>query len=74
MATTPLPTPVIAHALRDYVAAVNLELTAFEGRSRSSLLELVLTDPWTTSERQARGLLDAILAMPVHADMRDHYE
>jgi alpha-galactosidase len=74
MATTPLPAPVIAHALRDYVAAVNLELTAFEGRSRSSLLELVLTDPWTTSDRQARGLLDAILAMPVHADMRDHYE
>ena len=74
IATTPLPAPVVAHALRDYVAPVNLELAAFESRSRSTLLELVLTDPWTTSEHQARAMLDAILALPFHADLRDHYE
>jgi len=33
----------------------------------------VLNDPWTKSERQAGDLLDAVLAMPGHEDMREHY-
>ena len=73
MATSLLPAPVIATALRDYVAPVNLELAAFEERSRSLLVELVLTDPWTRSEDQARGLVEAILSLPHHAEMREHY-
>lgn len=74
IATSRLPAAVVAHALRDYVAPVNLELAAFVGHSRSLLHELLLTDPWTRSEQQARDLLDAILALPFHAEMRDHYE
>lgn len=73
IATTPLPAAVLAHALRDYVKPVELELAAFENRSRSTLLELVLTDPWTRSERQAREVLDAVLSLPANVDMREHY-
>jgi len=34
----------------------------------------VLEDPWTTSERQARDLLDAVLSMPGHEDMLEYYQ
>jgi alpha-galactosidase len=71
--TTPLPAPIIAHALSDYVAPVNLELEAYTRRDRKLLLALILTDPFTRSERQARELLDAILALPYHTEMREHY-
>lgn len=72
--TTPLPAAVLAHALRDYVAPVNLELAAYAGRSRGLLLDLIMLDPWTRSERQARALLDAILALPYHHELREHYQ
>lgn len=71
--TTPLPPALLAHTLRDYVAPVNLELAAYEQHSRQGLLELIQTDPFTRSERQARELLDAILALPYHAEMREYY-
>ena len=37
------------------------------------LLELILTDPWTRSERMARDLLEPIAALPYHRELRDHY-
>ena len=55
--TTPLPAPILAHALSDYVAPVNLELEAYERRDRKLLLALILTDPFTRSEGQARGCI-----------------
>ena len=30
-------------------------------------------DPWTRSEQQARDLLEDILALPYHKEMREHY-
>lgn len=72
--TTPLPPAVQAHALRDYVAPVNLELAAYAQRSRSMLLDLIMMDPWTHSERQARELLNSILALPYHQELREHYQ
>ncbi len=72
--TTPLPPAVIAHALRDYIAPVNIELEAYEKHSRKLLLELIMTDPFTKSERQARELLEAIMSLPYHAEMREHYQ
>jgi alpha-galactosidase len=63
----------VAHALSDYVAPVNIELEAYERRDRKLLLELILTDPFTRSEGQARDLLDAMLALPYHTEMREHY-
>src|SRR5207237_4295842 len=61
LATTPLPPALVAHALRDYVAPVLLELEAFETGSRERLLDLIATDPWTRSERMAVELLDSIM-------------
>ena len=71
--TTPLPPPVVVHALRDYVAPVNLELQALEERRLDLLLELILTDPWTRSERMAREFLEAIASLPYHREMCDYY-
>ncbi len=31
-------------------------------------------DPWTKSEKQAKDLLEDILALPHHEEMRKHYK
>jgi alpha-galactosidase/6-phospho-beta-glucosidase family protein len=31
-------------------------------------------DPWTKSEEQAKKFLEDILALPHHAEMREHYK
>jgi alpha-galactosidase len=72
--TTPLPPAVLAHALRDYVAPVNVELEAYARHSRSRLLELIMMDPWTRSERMAKELLEAIMGLPYHQEMRAYYQ
>ena len=72
--TKGLPEPLIAYALRDRVAPVELELSAFEKGSYDELLQLVMMDPWTRSEQQARALIEDILSMPGLEDMRQHYK
>jgi alpha-galactosidase len=72
--TTPLPPTVLAHALHDYIAPVNVELEAYARHSRSRLLELIMMDPWTRSERVAKELLDTIMALPYHEEMREHFQ
>ena len=71
--TGALPDPVIAQILRDRVAPVTIELAAYDRRSKGGLVKLVMTDPWTRSLSQAEQLVDQILAMPQHAEMRAHY-
>jgi alpha-galactosidase len=71
--TLGLPKALLAHVLRDRVAPVNLELEAYERGSKELLLQLIMLDPWTRSEGQARQLLDEILALPYHEEMRAHY-
>ncbi len=73
MQTSGLPPAVTAYLLRDRVAPVNLELTAYTHHSREALLELILMDPYTRSLEQAEQLLDEVLALPVHGAMREHY-
>jgi alpha-galactosidase len=68
-----LPKPLLAYILRDRVAPIEMELAAFEGGNRALLLSLIMMDPFTKSERQARELLDDILALPVNAEMREWY-
>ena len=70
---TRLPKPLIAHILRDRVAPVEVELEAYESGSREILLQLIMMDPWTRSEEQAKGLLDDMLALPRFEEMRQHY-
>jgi len=72
--TNRLPRNVIAHTLRDRVAPVELELEAYEKGSRELLVQLVLTDKWTKSEKQANELIDDIFALPYHEEMRNHYK
>ncbi len=68
-----LPRSLLAHILRDRVAPVNLELEAYETGSRELLLQLIMMDPWNRSEEQAQQLLEGILALPYHEEMRQHY-
>jgi alpha-galactosidase len=71
--TSPLPKAVSAYILRERVAPVELELEAYNCHSKDLLRQLILTDPWSRSERQVDAFLDEILAMPDHAEMRAHY-
>lgn len=71
--TNGLPGPLTSFILRDRVAPVEVELEAYEKGSKEMLLQLILMDPWTRSEKQAKDLLEEILALPYHKKMREHY-
>jgi len=71
--TDGLPKPLIAFILRERVAPVEIELEAYQIGSKELLLQLIMMDPWTRSEEQARKFLDAILSLPHHEEMRRHY-
>jgi alpha-galactosidase len=71
--TNGLPAPLIQYALRDRVSPVEVELAAYRTGNRELLRQLILMDPWTRTEEQAEGLLDAILALPFNAEMAAHY-
>jgi alpha-galactosidase len=68
-----LPRSLVQYILRDRVAPVELELEAYDAGSREGLVELIEMDPWTRSDKQARGLLDDVLALPEFASMNKHY-
>jgi len=72
--TDGLPKPLISCILKDRVAPVEVELEAYENASREILLQLILMDPWTKSEKQAKDLLEGILALTYHEEMRQHYK
>jgi len=71
--TNPLPALVQSYLFRDRLAPVTIELEAYETGSRALLIELVAMDPWTKSMEQAEQVVDEILALPYHKDMRIHY-
>jgi alpha-galactosidase/6-phospho-beta-glucosidase family protein len=71
--TDGLPQPLIAHILRDRVASIEVELEAYLTGSKKLLEQLILMDPYTRSQEQARKLLDDILALPFHEEIRQHY-
>jgi alpha-galactosidase len=71
--TTALPPAITAWLLHDRVAPIEVELEAYERGSKDLLLQLILMDPYTRSETQARAMLDAILALPFHEELRTHY-
>ena len=50
-----------------------IELKALATGSKELLLQLIMMDPWTRSEDQARALMEEILALPYHEEMRKHY-
>lgn len=71
--TRGLPTALTSYLLRDRVAPVNLELEAYKTGDRGALVNLVLTDPFTHTLEQANALVDGILNLPFHKEMRTHY-
>ena len=71
--THDLPMPVIAHALSDRVATVNMEIEAFVTGKIEHLEALILMDPWTQSLDQARALIKEIFDMPYHEELKAHF-
>lgn len=72
--TSGLPTPVMSYLVRDRIASVEMELQAFEKGDINLLVSLVMMDPWTKTEEQARKLIKEILDLPYHAEMKEHYK
>lgn len=73
IATDPLPKAIIMRGIHDRVVPVELELLAYENRSRAGLLDLVMTDPRSHSLAQAEGLVNEILNLPYHKEMKEWY-
>lgn len=71
--TSGLPTALTSYILRDRVSPIEVELEAYNTGSKELLLQMIMMDPYTTSIDQACQLLDGILALPFHDDMRQHY-
>ncbi|MCD6357798.1 MAG: alpha-glucosidase/alpha-galactosidase [Thermoproteales archaeon] len=71
--TSGLPRRITAYILRDRVAPVEVELEAYESGDRELLVQLVMMDPWTRSREQAERLVEGILSLPYHEEMRKHY-
>jgi alpha-galactosidase len=71
--TDGLPPALIAHALRDRVAPVELELEAYARGSRDLLVQLILMDRWSRAQEQARAFVDEVMAHPRFEEMRRHY-
>lgn len=69
-----LPKSIIAHILRDRVAPVEMELEAYSKGDYNCLLDLVMMDPWTKEEKQARDLIDEILSQPELQEMKEYYK
>jgi alpha-galactosidase len=71
--TAGLPPLVLQYLIRDRVVPWEIELAAYNRKSRNLLVELVGMDPWTRSMQQARQFVDEILNMPFHEEMRKYY-
>ena len=74
IATERLPAPILSRAYHDRIAPVEMELAAYEARSRALLVDLVMMDPFTRNRKQAEGLVEEILALPYHTEMREWYQ
>jgi alpha-galactosidase len=68
-----LPKPLLAYALHDKVAPYEMDIAAYESGDADLLLSLIMMDPYTKSERQAKELLGAILDLSGLEDLRRHY-
>jgi len=72
--TNGLPRHILARIFHDRIGPMEMELAAYERGSYELLLQMVLMDPFTKSIHQAKALLDGILALPYHEEMRQHYK
>jgi alpha-galactosidase/6-phospho-beta-glucosidase family protein len=69
----PLPKRLMDFVIIPRMLHAEWGLEAFTSGSREMLVENLIRDPRTRSERQARGTIDEILALPGNEDMAAHY-
>lgn len=69
-----LPQQILSFIYHDKIAPCEMELAAFEQGDYDLLLAMILMDPFTKSEAQARDLLDSILNLDWNEPMRQHYK
>ncbi len=69
-----LPPHILSLIYHERIASMEMELAAYLQGSKELLLQLILMDPYTKSQAQANALLEDILALPYHAEMRQHYK
>jgi alpha-galactosidase len=69
----PFPKRLLNFVLMPRVLRANWGLEAFASGSREMLVEILIRDPRTNSEKQARDVIEAILSMPENQDMARHY-
>lgn len=74
MRTRGLPKHILAYALRDKVAPYEMDLAAYEKGDRNLLLSLIMMDPYTRTEKQAKDVLEAILKLPGFEELNQHYK
>jgi alpha-galactosidase len=68
------PKRLLNFVLIPRILRANWSLEAFVSGSRELLVETLIRDRRTQSEKQAREVIEAILAMPENKDMASHYE
>jgi len=69
----PFPRRLLDFVILPRVNRANWGLEAFVSGSREMLVEILIRDRRTRSEKQARDVIDAILSMPENQDMARHY-
>ncbi len=69
----PFPKRLVDFVLTPRMLHMEWGLEAFRSGQREMLVEILIRDPRTRSEKQAREAIDAILALPENAEMARHY-
>ena len=70
----PFPKRLVNFVLIPRMMRMEWGLEAFRTGSREVLVEILIRDPRTKSEKQAREAIDAILTMPENSEMARHYK
>ena len=68
-----LPKGLMNSAIYPRTLRMEWVLEAFASGSKDALLDVILRDRRTTSERQAVDALDAVLSLPFNESMKKHY-
>jgi len=69
----PFPKRLVNFVLIPRMMRMEWGLEAFRAGSREVLVEILIRDPRTKSEKQAREAIEAIMTMPENSEMARHY-
>ena len=71
--TWKLPKRLMNYVMIPRMLRMGWALEAFLEGDKELLIEILLRDPRTRSEKQARNVLEEILALPLNEEMKKHY-